>query len=91
MSTEAARHTPKMPLRELVSRYCELGGGYGRAVALEVFGLTNEETEHIFGVFDEDYNISRFFHFLDAEGRRYPINGFPATHVIVDADIETVL
>jgi len=91
MSTEAARHTPRMPLRALVSRYCELGGGYGRAVALEVFGLTSEDTERVFGAFDEDYNISRFFHFLDAEGGRYLINGFPATHVIVDADIEAVL
>lgn len=91
MSTETAGNTPQTSLREVVTRYCELGGGYGRAIPLELFGLTNEETARAFGAFDEDYNISRYFHFLDAEGRRYSINGFPATHVIVDADIETVL
>lgn len=80
-----------MPLRELVSRYCELSGGYGRAAALVAFGIGPAETERLFSGFDEDYNISRFFSFLDSEGVRYSINGFPATHVAIDAGIEAVL
>jgi len=44
---------------------------------------------------DEDYHISRFFHFtLDPaykpEGA-YNINGFPQSHVALDAEVETIL
>lgn len=91
MSAGAAGRAPLMPLRELVTRYCERGGGFGRAVALEAFGFAPAEVERLFGGFDEDYHISRFFHFSDLEGTRYSINGFPATHVSLDSEIETIL
>ncbi|MGA2482215.1 MAG: hypothetical protein ABSF92_03760 [Candidatus Acidiferrales bacterium] len=91
MSAGAAGRAPMISLRELVASYCELGGGFGRAVALEAFGLGAAETERIFSGFDEDYHISRFFSFLDSEGVRYSINGFPATHVAIDAEIENIL
>jgi hypothetical protein len=91
MSAEAAGRAPLMPLGEVVSRYRTLSGGFGRAVALEKFALAPDEVERLFGGFDEDYHISRFFQFTDLEGTRYSINGFPATHVSLDAEIETIL
>ncbi|MBI1750066.1 MAG: hypothetical protein HY234_02050 [Acidobacteria bacterium] len=57
--------TKSMNLREAVEQYLELGGGYGQAVALTAFGYSREETERRFGVLDEDYHISRYFHFSD--------------------------
>ena len=52
-----------MNLRELVEKYRALAGGFGRPLPLAAFGLARPETERLFGVFDEDYHISRFFHF----------------------------
>jgi hypothetical protein len=80
-----------MQLRELVERYRQLAGGYGKPVALAAFGWSRKETERIFGIFDEDYHISRFFHFTNAGGEMYQINGFPQTHIALDAEIEGVL
>lgn len=88
-----------MQLREAVEQYKKLAGGYGKPVPLAAFGLGREETERTFGVFDEDYHISRFFHFtLDPQTEpsstpivAYQINGFPHTHVSIDAEIETIL
>lgn len=80
-----------MRLREAVERYLALAGGYHKPVALSAFGLSREETEHLFGVFDEDYHISRFFHFRNSSGESYRINGFPQTHVSVDAEISETL
>jgi len=45
----------------------------------------------MFASFDEDYNISRYFHFSRAEGATYSINGFDHTHVTIDAEIASVL
>jgi hypothetical protein len=49
------------------------------------------EAERLFSIFDEDYHISRFFHFSESEGERFSINGFPATHVVIDGEIATIL
>ncbi|MGH9603395.1 MAG: hypothetical protein ACRD24_13510, partial [Terriglobales bacterium] len=74
--------------------YRTLAGGFGRPVALSAFGLQREETERLFGALDEDYHISRFFHFtLDpaSQEESCSINAFPQSHVALDAEIETIL
>ena len=100
MASEAARHAPSttswslktmMTLRELVDHYRILAGEFGRPVALSAFALSKEETERLFSGYDEDYHISRFFHFSEADGPRHSINGFPATHVSLDAAIRGIL
>jgi hypothetical protein len=91
MSAEAARRAPLMSLSELVRLYRQHAADFGKPVALSAFGLSAAETERIFSGYDEDYHISRFFHFSDSDGQKFAINGFPATHVAVDAEIETIL
>jgi len=91
MSAEAADRAPIMPLRDLVRLYLSRTGNFGELVALSAFGLTNTETERLFSGYDEDYHISRFFHFSEAAGERFLVNGIPATHVSLDAEIETIL
>jgi hypothetical protein len=80
-----------MTLREVVDQYVAVGGGYGKPVALSSLGLSREELERTFGQLDEDYHISRFIHFQCAAGANFAINGFPQTHVSIDAEIKTVL
>jgi hypothetical protein len=80
-----------MSLREVAEKYLAVAGGYGRAVALADIGLDRTQTEYIFGTFDEDYHISRYFHFSSATGTKYKINGFNHTHVSIDAEIQSVL
>jgi len=80
-----------MPLRELVRLYLEHAGEYGMAVALLDFGLSAAEVERLFSGYDEDYHISRFFHFMEAQGQKFMIDGIPATHVSIDAEIKTIL
>lgn len=80
-----------MNLRELVELYRRNAGEFGTAMALSLFGLSQGETEKLFSGFDEDYHISRFFHFSEADGTRYSIDGIPATHVSIDAEIESIL
>jgi len=91
MSAEAARRAPLMPLRELVRLYRSHANDFGELVALSVFGLTVPETERVFSGYDEDYHISRFFHFTEGVGKKFSINGIPATHVSLDSEIETIL
>jgi hypothetical protein len=91
MSAEAARRTPLMPLPELVRLYRSLTGEFGEPAALSAFGLTKVETERLFSGYDEDYHISRFFQFSEATGEKFSINGVPATHVSLDAEIESIL
>jgi len=49
------------------------------------------------GIFDEDYHISRFLHFslqpaaAPRSVQTYRINGFPQSHVALDAEIESIL
>jgi hypothetical protein len=87
-----AQERKLIPLHELVDRYRALAGGFGKPVALSAFALDRPTTEWLFSAFDEDYHISRFFHFtLDAVATPYSINGFPQSHVWLDAEIETIL
>ena len=80
-----------MNLREVVEKYLALAGGHGRPAALADFGLDRAQTERVFAAFDEDYHISRYFHFSRATGAAYTINGFDHTHVSIDADIQSIL
>jgi hypothetical protein len=91
MSSEATRQAPMMPLRELVDRYLALAASFGTPVPLSSFALSAEETERLFSGYDEDYHISRFFHFSQQTGAPLSINGFPATHVAIDAKIKSIL
>jgi hypothetical protein len=91
MSPEATRRAPVMSLSELVARYRSLATEFGAPVILSAFALTPEETERLFSGYDEDYHISRFFHFSDTSGIQFSINGFAATHVSLDAEIQAIL
>jgi hypothetical protein len=91
MSVQAARSAPMMSLPELVKRYLALAGKFGVPVALSSFLLSTAETERVFSGYDEDYHISRFFHFTEESGAKYSIDGVPATHVSLDAEIESIL
>ncbi|HET8921532.1 MAG TPA: hypothetical protein VFN26_00900 [Candidatus Acidoferrum sp.] len=86
----ATRHASMMPLSELVRLY-RRAANFGDAIALSAFGLTLPETERLFSGYDEDYHISRFFHFTHSAGQEFSINGIPATHVSIDAEIESIL
>ncbi len=85
------RRAPMMPLHELVDKYRSLAGEFGQPVQLSAFGLTTAETERLFSGYDEDYHISRFFHFSEVQGEKFSINGIPATHVFLDSEIATIL
>jgi hypothetical protein len=80
-----------MNLSEVVKKYLVISGGYGHPAALADFGLDRAQAERVFGAFDEDYHISRYFHFTRATGTPYTINGFDHTHVSIDADVQDVL
>ena len=81
-----------MPLRELVAIYRACAGEFGQPVPLSAFGLPAKEAERLFSSYDEDYHISRFFHFSESSGgEKFLIDGVPATHVSLDAEIETIL
>jgi hypothetical protein len=80
-----------MSLREVVEKYLALAGGCGRPAALADFGFDRAETERTFAALDEDYHISRYFHFNCATGTAYTINGFEHTHVSIDAEIQDIL
>ncbi len=81
-----------MQLQEVVDKYLNLAGGFGNPVPLGGFGLGPEETRQVFSVFDEDYHISRYFHFTSHVGSPYfSINGFEYTHVALDPEIQAIL
>jgi hypothetical protein len=80
-----------MPLPELVRLYRSHAADFGEPVALSAFALPAFETERLFSGYDEDYHISRFFHFSESTGEKFSINGIPATHVSLDSKIETIL
>jgi len=82
-----------------------MAGGYGQAVPLAAFGWSREETERRFSVLDEDYHISRYLRLSDLRSaptgqqgpaaapglQAYQINGFPYTHVSIEAEIAEIL
>ena len=81
----------KLELSQIVQKYLAASGGYGKPIALSALGLSAKEIEAAFGTLDEDYHISRFLHFQCSAGANYQINGFPQTHVSIDADIQSIL
>jgi hypothetical protein len=85
------RRAPMMSLQQLVTNYRALATEFGQAVALSAFDLTPAETERLFSSYDEDYHISRFFHFSEVSGQTFSIDGIPATHVSIDPEVETIL
>lgn len=91
MSAEAARRALAMSLSELVRVYRLHAGDFGKLVALSAFALSPAETERLFSGYEEDYHIGRFFHFTEHSGQKFSINGFFATHVSIDAKIQTIL
>jgi hypothetical protein len=80
-----------MQLRDAVAKYLELAGAFGKPVPLASFGMSREETQRFFSMLDEDYHISRFFHFRRDAGDTFDINGFPHTHVTIDAEVQSIL
>ena len=91
MSAAGTGRPSMMPLRDLVGLYRSQAANFGEPVALSAFGLTKAETERLFSGYDEDYHISRFFQFSESSGEKYSIDGVPATHVSIDAEIQTIL
>jgi hypothetical protein len=88
---ESIRRAPMMNLREVVERYATLAESFGNPVALSAFGLNKQETQNLFSAFDEDYHISRFLHFSQADGQSYSISGEDVTHVVVDPAVYSLL
>ena len=80
-----------MPLRELVDRYLSAAGNFGIPIGLSSFALSHAETERLFSSYEEDYHISRFLDFSQHAGTPFSINGFPATHVAISAEIQSIL
>jgi hypothetical protein len=80
-----------MTLREIVEKYLAIAGGFTFLAPLADFGMERSEIERVFGALDDDYHISRFFHFSQVSGPAYIINGFEQTHISVDEEIQTIL
>jgi hypothetical protein len=80
-----------LELKEVVQKYLAVAGGYGKTVPLDSLGLSRQDIESVFSAFDEDYHISRFFNFKCAAGAGYKINGFPQSHISIDAEIQAIL
>jgi hypothetical protein len=80
-----------MQLQDVVTKYLAIGGGFGRPVELVDFGPDPAEVAKLFSDFDEDYHISRFFHFTRGDGLASLVDGFEYTHVSIDAEIQTIL
>ena len=80
-----------MTLREIVEKYLAIAGGFTFLAPLTDFGMERSEAERIFGALDDDYHISRYFHFSQVSGPAYRINGFEQTHLSIDGEIQSVL
>ena len=91
MTAESRRRAPMMSLKELYRVYTTIATKPGEPVPLAAFQLSAEETEKLFSIFDEDYHISRFFHFSEAAGTKFAIDGESATHVAIDPEISSIL
>ena len=91
MTEEPGRGAPATSLKELYRIYTAIAAKPGEPAPLSEFKFSAEETEKLFSVFDEDYHISRFFHFSDIGGQKYSINGETASHVTIDPEITSIL
>jgi hypothetical protein len=83
-----------MRLPEVVKKYLAAAGEYGKFVSIASMGIPREETEGVFDFLDEDYQISRFFHFRNAAAAgaaAVVINGFQQTHISIDPEIQAIL
>lgn len=80
-----------MLLSDLIKKYLVLAGSYGKSVPISALGYSRAETEKAFDALDEDYHISRFFHFRNEGGEEYQINGFPQTHISIESEIQSIL
>jgi len=80
-----------LTLRELVDRYDHLAHQSGEPVPLSAFALNDDATQNLFTAFDDDYHISRFFHFSNVAGKSYLIRGEAATHLFMDPAIRALL
>ncbi len=80
-----------MLLSDLLKKYLVLAGSYGKSVPISALGYSRAETEKAFDALDEDYHISRFFHFRNEGGEVYQINGFPQTHISIESEIQSIL
>jgi hypothetical protein len=80
-----------MTLREIVEKYLAIAGGFAFLAPLADFGLERSDVERIFSALDEDYHISRYFHFSQVSGPAYMIDGFEQTHISIDEEIQSVL
>ena len=98
---ELSRRAFDMDLAELIRKYAEIAGGFGRAVHLSQFGLSKAQTEKLISAFDDDYQISRYMVLsrerdeelvsYAPEARVYSINGFEVSHVSLSPEIRKVL
>jgi hypothetical protein len=91
MAMQTPDSDAKIELNQVIQKYLGAAGSYGHPVPLDSLGLSAKEVEDVFSTFDEDYHISRYFHFECASGANYQINGFPQTHVSIDAEIQSIL
>lgn len=91
MTAESVRRAPMMSLKELYHVYTTIAAKPGEPVPLVAFQLSAEETEKLFSIFDQDYHISRFFHFSEVAGAKFAIDGESATHVAIDPEISSIL
>ena len=80
-----------MTLSQIVEKYLAIAGGFTFLAPLADFGMERAEVERIFSALDEDYHISRYFHFSRVSGAAYTINGFEHTHVSIDAEVQEAL
>src|SRR5262250_712252 len=78
-------------LKELYRIYTTIAAKPGEPVALSAFKLSTQEIEKTFSAFDEDYHISRFFHFSHDSGETYEIDGETVTHIAIDPEITSIL
>ncbi len=72
-------------LADIVEKYLAAAGAYGQQPPLAALGLSKEEIEDVFSAFDEDYHISRFFHFACAAKPRP--NRLPDQRISADARV----
>jgi hypothetical protein len=80
-----------MTLSQIVEKYLAIAGGFTFLAPLADFGMQRSEVERVFSALDEDYHISRYFHFSQVSGPAYKINGFEQTHISIDEEIQSVL
>jgi hypothetical protein len=80
-----------MTLSQIVEKYLAIAGGFAFLAPLADFGMEKSEVERVFGALDDDYHISRYFHFSQVSGPAYLINGFEQTHISMDEEIQSVL